>query len=264
MRIFIRPPRRASQSAREIAGRLGARLIRRTNSRYRYRPGHRIINWGNPLPLAAPMTYVYNDPNAVGLAIDKLSTWEILVENGVPTVQWTNDHARALEWMRENDERVLHRTQLRGTQGRGIEVYSRDGSEYSAPMFEMFDTGGMYVKVFGRNPKHVTEFRVAVCGGEVIDFAQKKRRKDHEGRFNPYVRSHGNGWVFCREAVECPASAHAAAEDAVSSLGLDFGAVDLGVSRDGSVCVYEINTAPGIEGTSHDRWTDGLAKLLNG
>lgn len=262
MRTFIRPPRRASQSAREIAGRLGARLIRRTNSRYRYRPGHRIINWGNPLPIDAPLTYVYNTPEAVALAIDKPSTWITLKTHGVPTVEYTWDHAEALRWMREDNARVMARRQLRASQGRGIEVYSRDGTAHTQPMFEMFDEGGVYVKVFGYNPQHVTEYRCAVCNGEVIDFAQKKRRSNHEGRIDPYIRSHRNGWVFCREAVDLPDHAAIAATEAVEALGLDFGAVDLGVHGDGGVCIYEVNTAPGIEGTSHTRWADALGQLV--
>jgi glutathione synthase/RimK-type ligase-like ATP-grasp enzyme len=237
-------------------------MIRRTNSRYRYRPGHRIINWGNPLPIDAPLTYVYNTPNAVALAIDKPSTWITLKTHGVPTVEYTWDHGEAQRWMREDDERVLLRTTLRGSQGRGISAFSRDGTAYSQPMYEMYDGGGVYVKVFGRNPAHVTEYRVAVCDGQVIDFAQKKRRTDHEGRIDPYIRSHRNGWVFCREGVTCPTDAHEAAVDAIVALGLDFGSVDLGVCRD-RVCVYEVNTAPGIEGTSHDRWSDALGRLVD-
>lgn len=262
MRLFVRQPRRPSQSAREIAGRLGARLIRRTNSRYRYRSGDRIINWGNPLPFDAPYCAVMNDPAAVEVAINKVLTWEKLELLQVPTVEWTEDWAEAVEWMLRNDERVMVRSILRGSQGRGITVYSRDGTEHSLPVgnFEAdgYEPGGVYVKVFGRNPRRVSEFRVAVCNGQVIDYAQKKKRRNREGRFSPYVRSHGNGWVFCREGVELPPALHDAAQSAVEALDLDFGAVDCAIDRSGRVCVYEINTAPGIEGTSHDRWADAL------
>jgi glutathione synthase/RimK-type ligase-like ATP-grasp enzyme len=122
--------------------------------------------------------------------------------------------------------------------------------------------GETYVKVFGRNPAHVTEYRVAVCGGQVIDYAQKKRRRDYEGRFNPYIRSHGNGWIFAREEVSPPEAVLHAATDAIELLDLDFGAVDIGSDRGGSVCVYEVNTAPGVEGTSLDRWGDALGLSL--
>lgn len=262
MRTFIRPPRRPSQSAREVAFLLGARLLRRNNSRYRYRSGDRIINWGNPLPMeGVPWIAQFNHPEAVRIAIDKVATWERLAQAEVPTVTWTRDHSEALRWMREEDQRVLHRTMLHASQGRGIDVYSNSGTDWTRPMYEL-DEGGVYVQAFGRNPQHVTEYRVAVCDGEVIDFAQKKRRKDYEGRINPYVRSHRNGWVFCREGVECPQSAYEAAIDSTQAVGLDFGSVDLGVHREGGVCVYEINTAPGIEGTSHARWADALSRIL--
>jgi D-alanine-D-alanine ligase-like ATP-grasp enzyme len=41
---------------------------------------------------------------------------------------------------------------------------------------------------------------------------------------------------------------------AVNTLGLDFGAVDLIVAKDGRVYVLEVNTAPGIEGITLEKY----------
>ena len=42
---------------------------------------------------------------------------------------------------------------------------------------------------------------------------------------------------------------------AVGCLGLDFGAADIGWnSHDGEPSVYEVNTAPGLEGTTLDKY----------
>jgi len=262
-RLFVRPPRRASQSARDIAFRTGARLIRRNNSRYRFRTGDRVINWGNPAPIDVPNYAVYNHPVAVALAIDKSRTWDCLQLHGVPTVDVTYNWGDARHWLHEG-QRVMVRTALQSSQGRGITVYSEHGTEHTLPSgnYEAaYHDGAAYVLVFGRNPAHVTEYRVAVCGGQVIDCSQKKRRRDYEGRIDPYIRSYGNGWIFAREGVECPESGAIAAIDAVEALELDFGAVDIGVHRHGHACVYEVNTAPGIEGTSHERWAEALASL---
>ncbi len=262
-RLFVRPPRRPSQSARDVAFLLGARLIRRVNSRYSYRPGDRIINWGNPLPLPAPGIACVNQAEAVARAIDKRETWKNFGFYDVPTVEWTDDHEEALRWLID-DHRVIHRRTLRGSQGAGCQVYSLHGTDHTLDghHFDEMAFGGVYVKVFGRNPRHVTEYRVSVCDGQVIDYSQKKRRRDYEGRIDPYIRSYGNGWVFCREEVNLPELAAITAQDAVEALGLDFGAVDLGVHRGGDTCVYEVNTAPGIEGTSHRRWADALASCV--
>lgn len=253
MRTFIRR-KPGSAGARRLARELGVRLIRDGGSRYRYRPGDVIINWGNsePMPGVPDSAYV-NHPAAVATAIDKRETWSILEGEGIPTVEWTTDHSEALRWMREHDDRCFVRTTLRGTKGIGMEAFSRDGTEWTRPMYEMFDEGHTYVKVFGRNPRNVDEYRIHVAHGEVIDRQQKRRRNrnEYEGRIDPYIRSHDRGWVFCREGLVAFSELDKAAKEAVEALGLDFGAVDCARSRrSGEVCVYEVNSAPGLEGTT--------------
>jgi hypothetical protein len=202
-----------------------------------------------------------NNPMNVRLAIDKMTTWKLLQETGVPTVEWATDFFVASQWL-ENGDRVLVRTSLSGSQGRGIEVYSLPHTEWTASGLHMPSiTDGAYVKVFGRNPQHVTEYRVHVVGGQVIDFVQKKRSRSYEGRPDPYIRSYSKGWIFARTGVDLPQLVDEASTAAVRSLGLDFGAVDIGADRDGNVCVYEINTAPGIEGTTIGRYADALKNI---
>lgn len=267
MRVLLHPPNRGSKSARDLAKELRVRRIRRQNSRYRPRWGDVLINWGNPqqmFPSVHPMVYWINDPLRVRRAINKTWAWDRWQRDGVPTVEYTEDHEEALRWLVHDEERVIHRRALSASQGRGCTVYSPDGTQWSdnAHHFDELAFGGAFVKVFGRVPAHVTEYRVHVVGGQVIDFAQKKRRRDHEGPINPYIRSHENGWVFCRDGVELPPVAAEAAVQAVESLGLDFGAVDIAASRDGDTCVYEVNTAPGIEGASLSNYRDALRAYL--
>jgi glutathione synthase/RimK-type ligase-like ATP-grasp enzyme len=88
-----------------------------------------------------------------------------------------------------------------------------------------------------------------VFDGQVIDVQQKRRREGANATNE--IRNTANGWVFCREGVEAPAIAVEAAKAAVEALGLDFGAVDIKCNRQGTRCaVLEVNTAPGLEGTS--------------
>ena len=244
-----------SAGGRAVARAMGVRMLRLNNSRYRPRPRDVVINWGSSEPYSG--CRVLNVPEAVARAVDKKITWRTLELNAVPTVTWTEDHAEALRWMRENNERVLARRLLRGSQGRGITVYSRDGTEHSQPMYEMGDEGGVYVKAFG-NVLSNEEFRVHVVGGEAIDAVQKKRRRGHES-INPYIRSYNNGWVFCREGINVPPAVLDAAVRAVRALGLDFGAVDIAHDpSSGHVCVYEVNSAPGVEGTTLESYANAL------
>jgi Fe-S cluster assembly iron-binding protein IscA len=99
-----------------------------------------------------------------------------------------------------------------------------------------------------------------VFKGSVIDFVQKKLKSGFTPK--PYIRSHDNGWVFCREGVELPSKVKEAAIEAVAALNLDFGAVDLAISKKGSVCVFEVNTAPGIEGTTVTNYAKAISAYL--
>lgn len=255
MRKFLRPPNRASASARVMARELGVRMLRRRNSRYRYRPGDVIINWGNPDPMDVPA--IVNHPSAVSRAINKRDAWSAFADAGVPTVEWTQCREQAGLWLGE-DQRVLARATLRGSQGRGMTVYSREGTDWTEHGATLPE-GATYVKVFGRNPRHVTEYRVHICNGKVIDYQQKKRRRNYESRINPYIRGHRFGWIFARSDIPTiPWDVSCAATRATEVLGLTFGAVDIAASRHGGVCVYEINTAPGIEGTTLDAYAGAL------
>ncbi len=69
---------------------------------------------------------------------------------------------------------------------------------------------------------------------------------------NKYIRSHDKGWCFAfKHLVDepVPAIVRDIAIRSVNALGLDFGGVDMGWNDDGT-CVFEINTAPGLEETS--------------
>lgn len=58
-----------------------------------------------------------------------------------------------------------------------------------------------------------------------------------------------------------PENALNAAIQAVRALGLNFGAVDIGWNERDGPCVFEINTAPGIEESSLEAYTIALKTL---
>jgi len=249
----------ASNGARALARALGIRMLRLKGSRYRYRSGDKIINWGSSTDHGYPSCAFINDPAAVAVAQSKTDTYRVLEEAGIPTCEWTDDRNEALRWCATGEARVIHRALDRGSQGRGMTVYSADGTEWSAPTHEMdaLAYGGFFVKVFG-NVLHNKEYRIHVVNGEVIDRQEKRRRNGHERGVNPYIRSARNGWVFCRDGLQLDEAVDQAAIEAVEALGLDFGAVDIARSERGEVCVYEVNTAPGLEGTTLDSYTRAL------
>jgi len=205
-----------------------------------------VINWGRS---DCPNTgRVWNPAEAVTVAADKLLTARLL--HGLPTPAWTDSKAEAEQWLAEGTyRRVVARQLLRGSQGRGTYVCTRDTGLPDAPLYLE------YV------PK-AREYRVHVVRGRVVDVQQKRKRREVPNEeVNYEIRNARYGWVFCREDVTPPpGAALEAALAAVRSLTLDFGAVDLGVTeKDNRVTIYEVNTAPGLEGTTLERYVEGFA-----
>ena len=98
----------------------------------------------------------------------------------------------------------------------------------------------------------------------MIDIQQKRKVNGfiNSGN-NKYIRNHPNGWVFCRDNVTCPPEIKAISIEAVSALDLDFGAVDIGFHETYGPCIYEVNTAPGLEGTTIHKYANTIRELLN-
>jgi len=145
----------------------------------------------------------------------------------------------------------MERHLLRASQGRGLRHVGRDGVLQRAPMYT-------------RYVRKADEFRVHVFDGQVIDVQQKRKRRDvPNDDVNYQIRNARYGWVFCRDGVQAPDSVLDAAIAAVAALGLDFGAVDIGYNRQRSMpYVFEVNTAPGLEGTTLDSYVMAFNRKL--
>lgn len=245
--IFIRPYG-ASTSALHLSRGLQGKRIKKQGSRYRYRPGHIVINWGNTIPFEGRVSY--NQPVAVSRAVNKIKTFQILKREGVPTLEWTYDVEEARRWQDEGYA-VYARETATGHAGEGINVYLPGEPPPSGYTF--------YTKRF----KTKREFRAHVINGEVVQVQEKKRRRDADN-VDEYVRSHNNQWVFCIHNLDpIPETINSTAIRAVNALGLDFGAVDLAIDFLGNVCVFEVNTAPGIEGSTIGIYVNKFKELIN-
>lgn len=87
---------------------------------------------------------------------------------------------------------------------------------------------------------------------------------------HPWVRSWSGGWrlSYGNPNHPLPPGVRQTARVAVKTLGLDFGAVDLGLVAGGGVVVFEVNSRPGLEGGTVDRYAAQIstahAKLAGG
>lgn len=214
-----------------------------------------VINWG----LSAPPSWhtdgcparIVNPFEKVAVAANKLSTFNALKAAGdVPIPDFTTDRAVALEWVRSG-VLVVGRTKLNGHSGAGIILAAR---EEDVP-----EACPLYVKYL----KKKQEYRVHVAFGKVIDVQAKRKRTDYDGDVDYAVRNHHTGWVYCRENVEVSEPLTAAAVHAVAALGLDFGAVDIIYNQHhNTFTVLEVNTAPGLEGTSVENYAQTFYEAL--
>jgi D-alanine-D-alanine ligase-like ATP-grasp enzyme len=77
------------------------------------------------------------------------------------------------------------------------------------------------------------------------------------------VRNHGNGFNYARVDVQPPEDITRAAVEAVRILGLHFGAVDIGWNeREKRATIYEVNTAPGLEGSTLHDYVGAIRKFV--
>lgn len=254
MKPYIYPYQIGSHGARALAESLETLQVR-PNGRYVPKPGHKVINWGNAhIPgwwgeLASSITI--NKPQAVANAIDKIRALQLFNAANVPTLEWTTDINIARGWFGLPCT-VVCRTLTRASEGRGIVVAFGPEELVSAPLYTKYK-------------RKQYEYRIHCSSGKVFDM-QMKRRKNGlpplEGGAR-YIRNTANGWVFCRQNINVPEEVKNVGLLAVASLGLDFGAVDIGLS-DSGLAVYEVNTAPGLEGQTLTNYVNFLKEYING
>ena len=256
MAVKVLPYKMGSKSAKDLARGLGAkRILLSEESKYGKRRNDFIINWGNSGLRAQDIfdNYGYsrfvNEPSAISIAHSKMDTYTHLQGRmGVTIPEFTTERGIAEDLLTSGA--VLARTLMSANSGRGITVVETGGNLPQAPLYVAY-------------VKKRDEFRVHVAFGQCIDIQQKKAREGVESDYK--IRSYDNGWVFCREGIVCPDQVVQMARTAVDALGLDFGAVDIGWNaHHEEATIYEVNTAPGMEGQTLTSYVDAFRDAANG
>ena len=285
MTLRIEPYGLHSKGAKTLALHTG--VLRATHKQVRkHGTFDTIINWGNSERRFPNATYI-NDPEAVAIASNKLLTARAFAASGVFQPAYTEDKNEARTWL-DDGHRVVARRLLRASQGRGIdlcELQRRRAREESTGADDG-DAGnregdGELTNGTGRDGrdgrpalvdaplytmymKKADEYRIHVFDSEVIDIQQKRKRQEVPNELVNYqIRNAHNGWVYCRDGADPPRCVIDAAIDAVCSLGLDFGAADIGYNRHNETAfVFEVNTAPGLEGSTIGFYARAIQRKL--
>lgn len=213
-----------------------------------------IINWGSTRQLpwnesSIPyLIHMLNHPLRVQISGNKLKSFDKLSSVDFQYLpEYTINKEVARQWILEGAT-VFCRTLLRSKGGGGIALANSEEALVDAPL---------YTKAF--NTK--SEYRVHVFRGEVIDFTKKGRRSGEQP--NRLIRNYSNGWVFIRNGIELPEVVKECSLRAVELLGLDFGGVDVGYnSQDNTACFFEINTAPGLQGSTLTKYAEAIKEYL--
>lgn len=249
MEMFIYPYKQGSKSAIALSQMLKAKLIRRENSKFRPSDKKLVINWGaSDLPESIEnKCQVLNHAKNIAIASNKLSFFKTVaatneeVRARVP--EWTVSKETAAGWLQEERPPLLFaRTLLTSHSGEGIiKVKDLEG-------LAEIKEGTLIVKYV---PKR-SEFRVHIYKNEVFCLQKKvKQAGTAEENTDFQIRNHASGFVFARHNIEAPEDVFTQAKRALAATGLDFGAVDVIYNeRQGNAYVLEVNTAPGLEGST--------------
>lgn len=246
MEMFVYPYRSGSKSAKRLAEALGAKRIKLLNSKFKESPPKVVLNWGSS---SCPYECL-NDASAVSVASDKLLSLKQLSLSGVSVPEWTTDRQIASGWLTEGYT-VVCRGKLNGSSGEGITLVTGESEELPS------------VPLYTKYTKKKDEYRVHVFDGKVIDVQRKMRKKDvPDDEVDWQIRNLAGGFIFGREGVDPSYTILETSVSAVNSLGLLFGAVDIGSHPEEGPRVYEVNTAPGLEGSTVDSYVKAIREYL--
>lgn len=244
-RIRILPYKQGSKSAKALAVELGVKVLKLVGSTFVPREEDLVINWGNssclwPLALNA----------SVDEASNKLKFFYRMQDTGLTPEFWTNQ-----EEIPDDAFPVVCRTQLTGHSGAGIVIADNRAALVSAPLYV-------------RYKKKKEEYRIHVgrTGEETVTFsAQRKARRSSvaDGDVNWQVRNLAGGFVYTREGFTVPNAVEDVAHRCLRQTGLDFGAVDvIWNEHEEKAYVLEVNTAPGLEGTTVTDYAEFFRELV--
>lgn len=254
MKTYINPYRAGSSSVRALRDNLDARVIRTRNSRFKGAAGKTVINWGaTEVSPEVSKCRVLNAPDVVRRASNKRMFFEACQqapETQRPSIPYfTSNREEARDWLGEAENRQLFaRTVLAGHSGEGI---------VRVTTMEQLDALPANTLLVGYKRKR-REFRIHVSQTDGVFSIQEKLLS---GDYQPpegqeidwQVRNHENGFIYARQDIALPVDGEVL-ENAVKALavtGLDFGAVDvIWNQRENQSYVLEVNTAPGLEGST--------------
>ena len=240
--------RQASMGGKALAQALGVKRIKHKNSAFN--GGKRVINWGaSKVPDWDHDCEFVNPPSAVAETSNKLKFFRLFRDADFIPI-WTTDKDQAQRLL-DAGHTIVCRQKLTGHSGEGIVIVE--------PGQELVDA-----KLYVQYMKKTDEFRVHIMDGQVVDLQRKARKRAvPDDEVNWQVRNKKGGFIYQRNDIVVPDRVQNAALEAFGHSRLDFGAVDvLWHEPSQRAYVLEINTAPGLKGTTLDNYRESFLKFF--
>lgn len=220
-----------SKSAKALAKQMGVVLNNEYLTLMKGAEGINVINWGDGDFNVPNMNKckVFNKPEAIRIAVNKMKTFDKLDAADVPTPDWTTNKDVVQSWLQHHFT-VVARTRLEGRDGEGIVLVKPGDSIPDA-------------KIYTKFIPNCTEYRVNVAFDKTMGV--QKKVPVPGATHNHMIKTTGGGYgLHLLSESEIPHGLRPVAKAAVKALGLDFGGVDMIRTTNGQVYVLEVNTAP--------------------
>ena len=200
-----------------------------------------VVRWGNSSPGACMVganAKVFNKPASISLSANKLQSLIAMRDAGVSVPQFASDRSEVNfdgPWVARPHHHMCGQYFLKVKHQRNI------------------PSGRLVMKYIKKHD----EWRVFVLFGKVWRVGKRVPKTDETP--HDFIWSLSKGWKIelVEEHPDCIATE---AVKAVTSVGLDFGAVDVCVDHFGKPWVFEVNSAPGLSEYKIDRLSKRIVK----
>lgn len=180
---------------------------------------------------------------------DGVAQLQLFKENNLPCPEFTLRLEMAKLWLTQTEVwgRLRNHSKGRDIQPPTKIITSRWGGQQLVrdnPKFELCD---YWVKVV---PNIQEEWRIQVFDGQSIARGLKvlgevERPGNRVHKLGLPIRNRLTGWVM-RHDIEPPKGLRTLAKQAVEALGYLYGAVDLAITTEGEMVLFEVNSLPGL------------------
>jgi len=227
------------QKIRLITTQLGSGSLKLLAGELSRRLGYKVFRSATPKLTRKNIRY--------GDCKDKIYQYQWFEQQGLSALTYTTSQETAQTWLSDGLA-VFARLLTRASEGKGIVVVEPGENLPMAPVYTQYK-------------KKKKEYRIHVFQGKVVHVLEKRKKSATEN-FSK-VRNLANGYVFCSDGVVEPNGLRELALRAAKVTSSDFAGVDIGYNeKKDELFVIEVNSAPGIQGTNINRYSDAIIESL--